>query len=279
MKVRSTFITLFLLMAAATLVAGEETIDDIYGGAVDRPVPLYVRTPGQPVSDLSPALVICPGGGYSGLCIDPEGFGIADWLNQNGIAGFVLQYRLPAGRKDVPLSDAQQAIRWVRAHAKEYGVDPEKVGIIGFSAGGHLASSAAVHFCDGDPTADAPLMRVSCRPDFAILIYPVITMAEGLTHAGSRDNLLGENPTEEDIAFFSSEQQVGSETPPVFLAHAQDDTVVPPENSRGFVRRMEDFGRPCVYLELENGGHGLNGYQGPSWEKWQHDAIDWIENL
>ncbi|MBQ3387788.1 MAG: alpha/beta hydrolase [Thermoguttaceae bacterium] len=276
MKLHGALLTFLLLSMSAVLAAKEEWIEDIYCGAGEEPVALHVRTPENP-EGMIPALVICPGGGYAMRCSEPEGFGIAKWLNENGIAGFILDYRLPAGRKDVPLADAQRAIRWVRTHATEYGVDPNRIGIIGFSAGGHLASSAAVHFDRGNPNAPDPVERVSCRPDFAVLIYPVITMDSALTHMGTRSQLLGESPAEDDVWFFSSEKQIGSETPPVFLAHAQDDTVVPPENSVLFAEQMKVFGRPCVYLELESGGHGLNGYKGPSWDRWQHDAAEWIK--
>ncbi|MBR5415878.1 MAG: alpha/beta hydrolase [Thermoguttaceae bacterium] len=279
MNLKSILSAFLLLLFAAFLGAKEETIGDIWDGAADLPVPLHVRIPEKPCAEPMPALVICPGGGYAMRCIEPEGFGIAQWLNRNGIAGFVLEYRLPKGQKEVPLSDAQRAIAWVRAHAGEYGIDPQKIGIIGFSAGGHLASSAAVHFGFGDPESEDPIGAASYRPDFAVLIYPVITMQSGLTHEGTRRELLGDSPSETDIDFFSSEKQITPQTPPVFLAHAQDDTVVPPENSQMFADRMKELGRPCVYLKLESGGHGLNGYQGESWDKWQSEAIDWIKRL
>ncbi|MGO9113263.1 MAG: alpha/beta hydrolase [Thermoguttaceae bacterium] len=142
------------------------------------------------------AMVICPGGGYGGLVTGAEGHGIAEWLNQHGITGIVLEYRLPRGRSFVPLLDAQRAIRTVRLNAKQWGIDPARIGIIGFSAGGHLASTASTHFDDGDPKATDPVNRVSCRPDFAILIYPLITMGEK-THGGSKAILLGRNPKPE----------------------------------------------------------------------------------
>ena len=240
-------------------------------------VPLHAQIPADAKN--VPAVVICPGGGYSMRCDQPEGYQIADWLNKNGIAGFVLDYRLPAHRKTVPLSDAQRAIRYVRAHAAEYGVDPNRIGIVGFSAGGHLAASATVHFDAGNPNAADPVDRVSCRPDFSLLVYPVISMTDELTHAGSRANLLGGKPTAEEIDDYSCEKQVSADTPPTLLAHAWDDTVVVPENSASFARRMKELGRPVVYLELSGGGHGLNHYQGESWDKWQAEAIRFISEL
>jgi len=149
------------------------------------------------------AMVICPGGGYGGLVTGAEGHGIAEWLNAHGVTGVVLQYRLPKGRAFVPLLDAQRAIRTVRARASEWGIDPNRIGIIGFSAGGHLASTAGTHFDAGDAKAADPIERVSCRPDFMILIYPVISMGEK-GHAGSRKNLLGADAAPERIALFSN---------------------------------------------------------------------------
>ncbi len=242
-------------------------------------VRLHAFFPPEAKNAAVPAVIICPGGGYGMLCIEPEGFGIARWLNRHGIAGFVVEYRLPHCRKTVPLADAQRAIRTVRTNAKEWNIVPEKIGIIGFSAGGHLAASATVHFDTGQSNAVDPIERASCRPDFAILVYPVVSLQASLTHSGTRQNLLGDSPSDADLRYYSNELQVTEQTPPVLLAHAADDTLVPPENSRIFAEQMKKFHRPVVYLELENGGHGLNGYKGPSWDRWQAEAIQWIENL
>ena len=221
------------------------------------------------------AFVICPGGGYGGLVTGGEGHGIAGWLNRFGITGVVLEYRLPAGRSHVPLLDAQRAIRTVRAHAKDWGVDPAKVGIIGFSAGGHLASTAATHFDDGDPKAEDAVERLGSRPDFAVLVYPVITMNEK-THGGSKNNLLGKNPDAKLLELFSNEKQVTAKTPPTFLAHAKDDRVVVPENSQAFHDALKAKGVATKYLELPSGGHGLNGYKGPMWDAWQEQSLAWL---
>lgn len=219
--------------------------------------------------------VICPGGGYGGLVTGAEGHGIAKWLNSHGIAGIVLEYRLPAGRTFVPLLDAQRAIRTVRANAKDWQLDPNKIGIIGFSAGGHLASTAATHFDDGNATASDAVDRASSRPDFAILVYPVVTMGEK-THQGSKKNLLGSEPTEKMVDLFSNEKQVSDKTPPMFLAHAKDDGPVPPENSRMLYAALQAHKIPSEYLELPSGGHGLNGYKGPMWDAWQTKSIEWL---
>lgn len=224
------------------------------------------------------AIVICPGGGYGGLVLGPEGQGIAAWLNQHGITGVVLEYRLPAGRHAVPLLDAQRAIRTVRAHAKEWSIDPSKVGIMGFSAGGHLASTALTHFDRGHARATTEVDRMSCRPDFAILVYPVVTFGDK-THSGSKQNLLGMNPSPDLVKLYSNELQVTADTPPAFLVHAVDDTPVPPENSRALFAALQAHGIPSKYLELPSGGHGLNGYQGPMWDAWQKDSLAWLTEL
>ncbi len=226
------------------------------------------------------AIVICPGGGYSQVVVGPEGHGIARWLNRHGITGVVLDYRLPAGRSFVPLLDAQRALRTVRANAAKWKIEPARIGVMGFSAGGHLASTAGTHFDDGAPTAADPVDRVSCRPDFVILVYPVVTMGDGgKTHGGSRKNLLGKNPSPELVKLFSNESQVTARTPPTFLAHARDDKPVPPENSRAFFEALRAQKIPAEFLELPSGGHGLNGYQGPMWDAWQRRSLEWLARL
>jgi acetyl esterase/lipase len=225
------------------------------------------------------AIIICPGGGYAGLVVGGEGHGIAKWLNSHGINGIVLEYRLPKGRPYVPLLDAQQAIRTARANAAAWKIDPKKIGIIGFSAGGHLASTATVHFDTIETRAPNAVTGQSSRPDFSILIYPVITMEEGVQHVGSKKNLLGENPAAGLADYFSSQKQVKDDTPPAFLAHALDDKSVPIENSRMFYAAQQKAGLPTRLVELPNGGHGLNGYKGPSWDQWQTDSLIWLRAL
>ena len=224
------------------------------------------------------AVVICPGGGYGGLVTGAEGHGIAAWLNRHGITGVVLEYRLPAARSFVPLYDAQRAIRTARANAKTWNLDAARIGIMGFSAGGHLASTAGTHFDAGEPDSADPIQRVSCRPDFMILVYPVITMgAKG--HGGSCNNLLGKNPDAKLVDLFSNEKQVTEKTPPTFLAHAKDDKPVPPENSQMFYNALKAKKVPAEYLELPSGGHGLNGYKGPMWDAWQERSLKWLAEM
>jgi acetyl esterase/lipase len=253
-----------------SLWEGRAPIGD--GQFEDADATITVHRPQRPNGT---AVVICPGGGYGALVVEPEGHGIAAWLNRHGITGVVLEYRLPVGRSFVPLLDAQRALRTVRANAEAWGLDPARIGIMGFSAGGHLASTALTHFDEGDPMAADPLDRPSCRPDFGVLVYPVVTMGEQ-THAGSRRNLLGESPTADLVELFSNEKQVSDRTPPVFLAHAVDDGPVPPENSRALYAALKAHGVPTKYLELPSGGHGLDGYQGPMWDAWQAQSLAWL---
>ncbi len=172
---------------------------------------------------------------------------------------------MPAEHHQIPLLDAQLAIRNVRFNAKAWEINPARIGIIGFSAGGHLAATAATHFDDGDPKSTDAVERVGSRPDFAILVYPVITMGEK-SHQGSKQNLLGKEPTSDLVERYSNEKQVTARTPPTFLAHAQDDADVVPANSRMFYDAMRARQVPCEFLELASGGHGLNGYKGPMWD-------------
>jgi len=230
----------------------------------------------HPAKPNGTSVVICPGGGYGRLVMEQEGHGIARWLNQHGITGVVLGYRLPHGNPALPLLDAQRAIRMVRSKAQEWGCDPKRVGIMGFSAGGHLASTAATHFDSGDSQAKDPINQLGSRPDFAILIYPVIATVGPPAHAGSRNNLLGPNAKPELVESFSNERQVTGQTPPAFLAHAQDDTVVPSENSQMYYDALRSHQVPATYLKLPTGGHGLNGYKGPMWEAWQTESLKWL---
>ncbi len=276
---------LLLALVTIALTAGEERLplwpaQAPLGNGMSEPAPadctITVHRADKPNGA---AFVICPGGGYGGRVSGGEGHGIATWMNQHGITGVVLDYRLPKGRSEVPLLDAQRAIRTTRAHAMAWGIDPKRIGIIGFSAGGHLAASAATLSLPGNPKAEDVVERVSSRPDLAILIYPVISMQDGLTHGGSRANLLGGSPTPELIQRFSTERQVNADTPPTYLAHALDDKVVPIENSRAFATAMKAAKRPVELLELPTGGHGFNGYKGPSWDAWQAGSLVWLAEL
>lgn len=266
-----------ILLLASPLAAAEKSAEakrvPLWPG--EQPVSTAAVTVHHPDRPGGTAMIICPGGGYGGLVTGAEGHGIARWLNAHGITGIVLEYELPKGRSIVPLRDAQRAIRWTRANAKQWGLDANRIGIIGFSAGGHLASTAGTHFDAGRTTAADPTERVSCRPDFMVLVYPVITMGEK-THRGSKRNLLGTDSTPEAVKKFSSELQVNKNTPPAYLAHAKDDRVVVPENSQLFYGALRKHGVAGEYLELPSGGHGLNGYRGAMWDAWQSGSLRWL---
>ena len=219
--------------------------------------------------------MLCPGGGYIRHVTDREGYPIANWLSEHGIATMILEYRLPKLRHQVPLLDAQRAIRLTRANAAAWKIDPKRIGILGFSAGGHVASAAATHFDNGNADSPDPIERLSCRPDFAWLVYPVVTMGK-YTNSGSRDELLGPDPKPELVRLYSNETRVTANTPPTFLAHAVDDIPVPPENSRQFVAAMKAHRVSVELLELPSGGHGLNGCKGPLWEQWKAAALKWL---
>jgi acetyl esterase/lipase len=225
------------------------------------------------------AVVVCPGGGYGGLAMSYEGIEVGQWLNEHGIAAFVLKYRHKGSGYEhpSPLDDAQRAIRTVRARAKEFGVDPNKIGILGFSAGGHLASSAGTHFDKGKPDADDPIERVSCRPDFMVLCYPVISLTTPYTHQGSKKNLLGVNPDQKLVESMSSELQITPETPPTFLFHTDADTGVPSENSVLFYLALRKAGVPAELHIYEKGRHGVGlAPELPALKSWPQRCIDWM---
>jgi acetyl esterase/lipase len=226
-------------------------------------------------------VVVCPGGGYGVLASDHEGKQVAEWLNSLGVSAFVLQYRLgPRYHHPAPLQDAQRAIRMVRAHGQGWGVAPDRIGILGFSAGGHLASSAATHFDDGAPDSEDPVERVSSRPDFAVLCYPVISLTTVATHAGSRKNLLGEEPDPALVWKLSSELQVTPRTPPTFLFHTDDDPAVPVENSLLFFQAMKRAGVPGELHVFAHGRHGVGlAPTDPSLSQWPGLCARWMEGL
>jgi len=194
-----------------------------------------------------------------------------------GITAFVLKYRLgPRNHHPAPLQDAARAIRTVRARATEWNIDPKRIGILGFSAGGHVASTIGTHFDSGKPDASDPIERVSSRPDLMILIYPVITMRE-FTHAGSRRMLLGDNPSSDLVALLSNEEQVTKETPPAFLVHTANDPAVPVENSLRFAEAMTKAGVPFELNIYERGPHGFGlGGKDPMLSTWPQRCADWL---
>jgi acetyl esterase/lipase len=228
------------------------------------------------------AVVICPGGGYAGLAIDHEGHQVAQWLNSNGVAGFILKYRHHGTGygHPAPLQDAQRAIRMVRSRAGEWNVLPDRIGIMGFSAGGHLASTAGTHFDKGNAEAADPVDRVGCRPDFMILVYPVISFTEPFSHAGSRRNLLGTQPAPELVEDLSNEKQVTRETPPTFLLHTDEDKGVPAENSVYFYLALRRAKVPAEMHIYAKGPHGFGlGKKGEPVATWPDRCVDWMRGL
>jgi len=210
------------------------------------------------------AVVVIPGGGYGVVCVPSEGMEAVKHLNARGITAVMLKYRLPNQHHLIPAKDARRAIRTTRSKAKEWGLDPKRVGVWGFSAGGHLASTVSTVFDEGDPESEDVIERESSRPDFAILFYAVISMKEEITHKGSRRNLLGQ---EDLVERYSSELQVSPETPPCFLLHCSDDRVVPVENSLRFYQALVTNKVPAAFAIFEQGGHGPNAFtKNPSWE-------------
>lgn len=223
------------------------------------------------------AVIVCPGGGYGGLSMDKEGDQIAKWLNSLGVSAFVLKYRLgPKYHHPVELGDAQRAIRTVRSKASEYRLLPDRIGIMGFSAGGHLASTAGTHFDAGDPGASDPIDRLSSRPDFLVLCYPVISFGE-FAHQGSRRNLIGENPDPTLVQSLSNETQVTAHTPPTFLFHTTTDASVPVENSVMFYSALRKAGVPAELHIYERGPHGVGLAQtDEALSSWPARLADWL---
>jgi acetyl esterase/lipase len=222
-------------------------------------------------------MVVCPGGGYQNLAMDKEGYAVAKWLNSLGVSAFVLKYRLgPRYHHPVELGDAQRAIRIVRSRAAEYGLQPDRIGIMGFSAGGHLASTAGTHFDAGNSGAADPIDRMSSRPDFMVLCYPVISFGT-FAHAGSKKNLLGENPDPLLVENLSNELQVTKDTPPTFLFHTTTDATVPVENSVMFYSALRKAGVPAEMHIYERGPHGVGlAPSDPVLSSWPGRLADWL---
>jgi acetyl esterase/lipase len=231
------------------------------------------------------AVVICPGGGYRILAYDWEGSDIAKWFNSKGIAAIVLKYRLPSSPTNIiahktPLLDAQRAMRLVRHHAAAWNIDPEQVGIMGFSAGGHLASTLSTHYDQGNVNSTDPIEKYGCRPDFSILMYPVISSDTTIWHQGSFKALLGENPSQEMLDYYSNEKQVNANTPPAILIHSADDKAVPVQNSLRYFEALEAHNVPAELHIYPFGGHGYSlaldkGYLAG----WTDRVIEWMRSL
>jgi acetyl esterase/lipase len=237
-------------------------------------LPSGVSSTSKPIA----AVIIAPGGSYRALAMDKEGRAPAEYLNSLGVAAFVLKYRLgPRYHHPVQLGDAQRAIRLVRARASEWRIASDRIGIFGFSAGGHLASTASTQFDAGRAEAADPIDRVSSRPDFAVLAYPVISLTESWTHQGSKTNLLGEAPDPALARRLSSETQVTSAAPPTFIYHTNADTAVPVENSVAYFLALRKAGVPAELHVFKDGAHGTGlGQQDPALAEWPTLLANWL---
>jgi acetyl esterase/lipase len=250
-------------------------------GEGEKHQPTLTIFPADVAKQNGTAIIICPGGGYAHISMDREGYQPARYLNKLGVTCFVLRYRLGGDgyKHPIPLQDAQRAMGLVRSRAAEWKLDPTKIGMMGFSAGGHLTSTLGTHFTPGDANADDPISRVSSRPDFLILCYPVITMLGEATHGGSRKALLGDSPSEELMREVSSELQVTKETPPTFLWHTDEDTGVPAENSVMFYLALRKNKVPAELHVFEKGKHGF-GMDRPllGTDTWPQRVAEWLGN-
>jgi acetyl esterase/lipase len=246
-------------------------------GDDDKDKPSLTRYLADPAKANGTAVVVCPGGGYGNLAMDHEGKQVAEWLNTLGISAFVLKYRLgPKYHHPIELHDAQRAIRTVRARAQEFHVAANRIGIWGFSAGGHLASTAGTHFDSGDAAAASPIDRVSSRPDFLVLAYPVVSFIDSV-HVGSRTNLIGKDYDPKLAEYLSNDRQVTKDTPPTFLFHTDGDTGVPVENSVMFYLALRRAGVPAEMHIYEKGKHGVGLAQSdPILATWPARLADWF---
>jgi acetyl esterase/lipase len=244
---------------------------------IDKPA-IRIYRPDASI-DTGAAIVVCPGGGYGGLAVDHEGHQVAEFLKSNGISAFVLRYRLgPKYHHPMPLNDVSRAIRYVRSHADEWKISPDRVGVMGFSAGGHLASTVSTHWDRGDADAKDPIDKESSRPDFSILCYPVITMVGNWTHSGSVKNLLGDNPSKELLELLSNEMQVSDETPPTFIFHTEEDTAVPVKNALMYYSALVEHKVPAEMHIYQHGAHGVGLAVGdPVVTTWKERMIDWLK--
>ena len=252
-------------------------------GTDDEDIPTLAWYPAPAEHSVGSAVIICPGGGYVFLSMDHEGKQVAEWLNSLGVSAFVLKYRIHSSEAKpymypVQFNDATRAMRLVRSRAKEFGLDAHKIGIMGFSAGGHLASTVGTHFDDGNAQSTDLVEKSSSRPDFMVLCYPVISMVSKFTHQGSRNALLGNNPKPELAKFLSGELQVTPKTPPCFLFHTNADEAVPAENSVEFYLALRRAKVPAEIHIYQDGPHGVGlDTANPVLTTWKERLRDWLQ--
>ncbi|MGI9240646.1 MAG: alpha/beta hydrolase [Verrucomicrobiales bacterium] len=249
---------------------------DGLGGDGAGEVSLFAHLP-DAGEGLRPAIVVCPGGGYGGVVMSYEGNEVAEWFADLGFAAFVLRYRVAPHHHPAQMHDVQRAMQFVRAGAADYSIDPQRIGVIGFSAGGHLAAMAGTKFAEADPASPDPVMRVSSRPDFMILAYPVISTEEGVGHAGSTRNLLGSDPSDELLESMSLEKQVTAETPPTFIFQTDQDKIVPAENSILFYSALRRAGVSAEFHSFREGPHGVGLGRHEGSKIWSKLLQIWLE--
>ncbi len=248
-------------------------------GSDEKDRPSLVRYPAPEDMATGAAVIVCPGGGYNMLAMDHEGHQIAQWLNSFGVSAYILTYRLGKNgyKHPIPMNDGKRAIRTVRAHAEKWSIDPNRIGVLGFSAGGHMASTLGTHFDAGNTSASDMIEQQSSRPDFMVLLYPVISFTEDYQHAGSRRSLLGDDADDELVASLSNERQVKANTPPTFLVHTNEDTGVPPENSIYFYLALREKNIPAELHVFEKGRHGLGmGSRYSAFSAWPELCEAWM---
>ncbi|MBV9987176.1 MAG: alpha/beta hydrolase [Chitinophagaceae bacterium] len=286
-----TFSLIILFMAATLYTHAQQRIflypseEGIVIKGFDTTAPFMDYFASANPSRKKTAILVCPGGGYSHLAFDKEGTLLAKFFNENGIDVFVLRYRLNNGKQEGhrypdQYNDATTAIRLIRYRAMEWGIDPDKTGVMGFSAGGHLASTLTTILQKGDPAASDPLLRIGTRPSFSALIYPVITMDTSFAHRGSRNMVLGPNPDEAMVNALSTEKRITAETPPVFLVHSDDDKTVPVMNSIAFYTALKKNRVPATMFIYDHGGHGFGMAPGdPVLSQWPSLCLQWLKRL
>lgn len=296
MKKLRTFIVLLVLVLGISLIADEQPgkFEEVFKlwpnevqfqlskekqqpekwgkwGFVNVHEPTLAYYPAKKEKANGMAILVIPGGGYSQVCINHEGHRVGEWFSDHGIAAFVLKYRCQPYQHPVPLMDAQRALRLIRFNAKKFNIKPDRIGVIGFSAGGHLASSLSVHYDLKTKDAKDEIDKVSARPDFAVLLYPVISMEPGIVHQGSRNNLIGKNPDPKLLELMSTDKQVNKNTPPTFLVHGKADKGVLPKNSELYLAALKENKVPAELLMVDNAGHGFG-----LGNNWADKCLEWL---
>jgi acetyl esterase/lipase len=247
-------------------------------GDKDADIPTLTAFLADPAKANGCAVIVCPGGGYSKLMMDYEGTDVAKWLNDHGISAFVLKYRVKPYGQPMPMLDGQRAVRLVRYNSKAWGINWKHIGMMGFSAGGHVAATVGTHWDPYIPGATDPINGQSCRPDFMLLVYPLITMKDKMTHPDSRRNLLGDHPPQKLVDFYSDETQVTDDTPPAFIVASKTDQIVPVKNSELFYHALQSHKIPSEFLELETGKHGFGlAKNDPKVGIWTDRCLAWLD--